>query len=299
MTAPSLPAPLTTAPPVSARLSLLSPTLRALATDLGDRLPVHHLYATPTGSALYESLVDGDDSECAALLFHLRGVKGAALDLGSGGGRLTFPLLAAGFDVTALDNEQAMLDRLSERATQLPCRLATRLHPVLADMRAPGLVPSSYVAVVLGTTTITLLDRADRIATFRAVAELLQPDGRFLVTTIEISDPDATGADADVGRTTMGETSRILVVSVGHSRHLVTMIETVDQRAGRREVALLDCGPLGGTVSPAVHLNQPYLLRRAALVAELAEAGLAVHATDDVGVLGDRRVVLVEARRTA
>ncbi len=271
---------------------LLSPTLTSLSGDLGDLLGVHHLYATPTGSALYESLVDGDDSECAAILIRLRGVKGAALDLGSGGGRLTFPLLAAGFDVTALDNEQEMLDRLTERAATLPARLAARLHPVLADMRAPELVPSSYVAIVVGTTTITLLDRPDRIATFRAVAELLEPNGRFLVTTIEVSGPSAADNETDIS-----ETSRTLIVPIGQGRHLVTMIETVDRQAGRREVALLDCGALGDMVSPAVHVNQPYLLPASELTAELAEAGLSVHAADDVGCLGHRRVVLVEARR--
>lgn len=267
---------------------LLSPTLRALAARLGPELPVQYLYATPTGSGLYEALVEGDGSECAAILQAVRGLRGAALDLGSGGGRLTFPLLAAGFTVTALDNEQEMLDRLAERAAELPPRLADRLHPALADMRNPGLPEGHFSAVVLGTTTVTLLDRSDRISTFGAVARLLTPGGRFLVTTVELS-----GATTDPPR----ESSHTLLVPVAGAQHLVTMFETVDHLFGRREVALLDSGVLGKTLTPAVHVNQPYLLPVDELTAELAEAGLRLNSVEYIGALDDRRVALVVAER--
>lgn len=62
-----------------ARPQLLSPTLNTLDRALPQGLPVHYLYSTPIGSALYESLVDGDDSESAAIVNRLRGVRARPL----------------------------------------------------------------------------------------------------------------------------------------------------------------------------------------------------------------------------
>jgi 2-polyprenyl-3-methyl-5-hydroxy-6-metoxy-1,4-benzoquinol methylase len=49
---------------------------------------------------------------------------GKVIDYGCGDGRVAIPLRAAGYDVTAVDSSQAMLDRLSERDPDMPVLLS-------------------------------------------------------------------------------------------------------------------------------------------------------------------------------
>jgi 2-polyprenyl-3-methyl-5-hydroxy-6-metoxy-1,4-benzoquinol methylase len=49
---------------------------------------------------------------------------GKVIDYGCGDGRVAIPLRAAGYDVTAVDSSQAMLDRLTERDPDMPVLLS-------------------------------------------------------------------------------------------------------------------------------------------------------------------------------
>ena len=65
------------------------------------------------------------------LLGHLPSPPAAVLDVGGGAGNQSFPLAAAGYDVTLLDSSRAMLDKARERRDHLPLdvrRRVTLLH---------------------------------------------------------------------------------------------------------------------------------------------------------------------------
>ncbi|MFE0647489.1 class I SAM-dependent methyltransferase [Streptomyces sp. NPDC059534] len=56
----------------------------------------------------------------AELLAAVLPTGGRVVDFGCGDGRVAIPLRLAGFDVTGADGSQAMLDRLAERAPEMP-----------------------------------------------------------------------------------------------------------------------------------------------------------------------------------
>ena len=68
------------------------------------------------------------------LLEHLPAPPAAVLDVGGGAGHQSFPLAAAGYEVTLLDSSQAMLDRAAGRLQHLPVKAQRRV----AFVRAAG-----------------------------------------------------------------------------------------------------------------------------------------------------------------
>jgi S-adenosylmethionine-dependent methyltransferase len=67
------------------------------------------------------------------LLDHLPPPPGPVLDVGGGAGHQSFPLAAAGYDVTLLDSSPAMLDKARQRLERLPAEIARRVTFVRAD----------------------------------------------------------------------------------------------------------------------------------------------------------------------
>jgi S-adenosylmethionine-dependent methyltransferase len=67
------------------------------------------------------------------LLDHLPSPPGPVLDVGGGAGHQSFPLAAAGYDVTLLDSSPAMLDKARQRLERLPAEIARRVTFVRAD----------------------------------------------------------------------------------------------------------------------------------------------------------------------
>jgi SAM-dependent methyltransferase len=67
------------------------------------------------------------------LLEHLPPSPSAVLDVGGGAGHQSFPLAAAGYDVTLLDPSPAMLDKARSRLEQLPAEAQRRVTLVQAD----------------------------------------------------------------------------------------------------------------------------------------------------------------------
>jgi SAM-dependent methyltransferase len=269
--------------------TLMSAELRRLAAELGD-LSVGHLYATAQGSALYDALTAGDSSEIDAMVAASRGLRGPVLDLGCGSGRLTFPFAIRGHHVTALDDQRAMLDQLDKRLAQAPQRIRDRVELVLAEMAGFDLGDRLFDLIVLGTTTVTLLDPPRRAATFHAVARHLAPQGKFLVSTLEVADPGSPGH--------VTEHSQLLAVLVDGATHVVSVVESVDFASRKREVAVVDFGPIGSPLGVSVHVNQPNLVDSAELADEVGDAGLNVVAIRRHAPAGSPRgAVLLECRR--
>jgi SAM-dependent methyltransferase len=84
------------------------------------------------------------------LLEHLPAPPAAVLDVGGGAGHQSFPLAAAGYDVTVLDPSPAMLDKARQRLQRLPGEARRRVRLLEADgEHADEAVNGRHFAAVL------------------------------------------------------------------------------------------------------------------------------------------------------
>lgn len=95
------------------------------------------------------------------------------LDLGCGTGRETIPLLQAGYDVTAVDLSDDMLNILAKKAEGYHLN---NLKVVKADMCEVRL-PEKQDVVILPISTILIIEDKEKL--FRNVYENLRPGGVF------------------------------------------------------------------------------------------------------------------------
>ncbi|MFJ3472704.1 daptide-type RiPP biosynthesis methyltransferase [Microbacterium maritypicum] len=128
------------------------------------------------GTDFYERLVGTDRAEIREVLALARKTDDPILDIAAGGGRLTVPLVRTGREVTAIDLSDDMLSHL-RRA--LPAR--STVECVVADMRDFSL-GRRYGLVIIGATSITLLDRAGRSLLYGSVRRHLATGGVFAFT---------------------------------------------------------------------------------------------------------------------
>ncbi|MFJ6429539.1 daptide-type RiPP biosynthesis methyltransferase [Microbacterium maritypicum] len=128
------------------------------------------------GTDFYERLVGTDRAEIREVLALARKTDDPILDIAAGGGRLTVPLVRTGREVTAIDLSDDMLSHL-RRA--LPAR--STVECVVADMRDFSL-GRRYGLVIIGATSITLLDRAGRALLYGSVRRHLAAGGVFAFT---------------------------------------------------------------------------------------------------------------------
>ncbi|MBF4461833.1 class I SAM-dependent methyltransferase [Rathayibacter sp. VKM Ac-2878] len=233
-----------------------------------DRVRLEPLYG-PRGSEAYAALTAGDRSEVREIIAIARRVSGRILELAAGAGRLTVPLLALGRPVVAVDSSATMLAQL-RRA--VPARLAGRLRTVLADMTTP-VEGEAFGLVVLGATSITLLDQQGREALYEAVARSAAPGARFLLSVAE--------EDARSPQTIPDEPDgAVLSSEIRGDRRLVNIVLPADAD-----------GAVTVLVSSVTRLDRP------ALVAELLAHRFEIVGVTPVRLGGGRStgVVLVEA----
>ncbi|MER7411777.1 class I SAM-dependent methyltransferase [Streptomyces sp. NHF165] len=269
---------------------------------LGDRAVLHDLY-DETGSAVYHDLSAQDTLEVRELLGRVRTVPGPVLELAAGSGRLTFPLLALGRDVTALELSSGMLALLRQRLDEAPARIRNRcttVHGDMSDFRLEG----TFGAVVLGTTSISLLDAAGRAGLYEAVRGHLAPGGRFLLSTVERPADEAEGTDGSDGTdgadgTEGADDTEVVLDVVGASGRGYRMHEHWPAGADARVITVFPAEePASGTVPVAT--STVGVLPVARLTAELAAHGLTVTARYPLPSGGWRhRDVLLEAEVAA
>ncbi len=145
----------------------------AARLDRAGAVPREQDLYTGEGTDFYERLVGSDTAEIREVLALAREAAGPVLDVAAGSGRLTIPLVRSGRSVTALDLSDDMLSHLRRALPDHP-----RLDCVIADMRDFSL-PRPYDLVVLGATSITLLDREGRARLYASVRRHLAPGGVF------------------------------------------------------------------------------------------------------------------------
>lgn len=153
--------------------------------------------------------------------------RGPVLELGVGTGRLAIPLAASDHTVAivGVDASPEMLDRLRGR----PC--PDNLQLVLGDM-VDDLPAGPFGLVFVAYNTLFNLTTAERQrACFAAVAERLEPGGRFVVEAFVPDDPPRDGDHVEL-RTLAADR---VVLSV--SRH-----DAGSQRAEGQFVELTEAG---------------------------------------------------------
>lgn len=112
---------------------------------------------------------------------------GPILELAAGSGRIVLPLAAAGYEVTAVDLDPAMLTRLSARG-------ASGVTLILADLTTWRPPQPSYGLAILGLNALFLMtERHQQRAALGSLAAALAPGG---LAVVDIWLPDA----ADLAR---------------------------------------------------------------------------------------------------
>jgi SAM-dependent methyltransferase len=116
---------------------------------------------------------------------------GPILELGAGTGRLAVPLAAAGLQVTAVDNEPAMLERARARAWDDGPAVVGRLEFIEADLLnlEPSGEPVHRLAFIGLNTLFLLADRDAQQRAFRTMASHLAPGG-LAVADVWLPDAD-------------------------------------------------------------------------------------------------------------
>jgi SAM-dependent methyltransferase len=109
----------------------------------------------------------------------------SVLEVGSGTGRIAAALATAGFDVTGVEPSPAMRERALARLSQLPPRVARRIHFVAgaADNYGEG-VPADqrYHAILYGLNTFAhLSDFRARSKALAVARSHLEADGLLLI----------------------------------------------------------------------------------------------------------------------
>ncbi|MFJ9901412.1 daptide-type RiPP biosynthesis methyltransferase [Streptomyces sp. NPDC101152] len=249
--------------------------------EYGGRVSRHDLY-DEVGVPVYHDLAAVDTSEIREVLRVVRAFPGPVLELAAGSGRLTMPLLALGREVTALELKEAMLDLLRERLAGAPAGARERCMPVQGDMSAFDL-GRTFAVVVLGTTSVSLLDEEGRAGLYAAVRAHLQPGGRFLLSTVDLTDASADDTDLDFE-------------AVGASGRRYRMIEHWPAGASTRNVTILPPKAEAAHASQVLALTTSIrVLPADRLERELADAGLAVVQRHTLPATGPRhRDVLLE-----
>ncbi|QWB24173.1 MULTISPECIES: daptide-type RiPP biosynthesis methyltransferase [Streptomyces] len=245
---------------------------------LGDRARVCGLYDA-LGAPLYHDLATYDDPETRALLTAVRTTPGPVLDLAAGSGRFTLPLLAIGREVTALDLSTDMLALLRTALDRAPASMRERCTVVRGDMSRFAL-GQRFPRILLGTTSLSLLDEDGRAGLYRGVLAHLAEGGRFLLTVLERGDCDAPDETA------------VRVTGAGGT--VYELYEHWPAGADSRTVTLLPADPPRGDSPVTVCTDRVAVLDLPRLEEELAASGLTITSRQLLSPPGERhRVTLL------
>ncbi|MFJ2542759.1 daptide-type RiPP biosynthesis methyltransferase [Microbacterium sp. NPDC087589] len=234
------------------------------------------------GTDFYDRLVGSDRAEIREVLALARDAEGPILDVAAGTGRLTVPLVRSGKRVTAIDLSDDMLSRL--RRT-LPDH--AMLECVVADMRDFSL-PRQFGLVIIGATSITLLDRAGRSLLYANVRRHLAVRGVFAFTVAG----DASAESFSVSR------DREIEVPGPDGAETYLFSQQVEEDGAARLVNWVRVADLteGGEVT--VLTSRLRVLDHGVLSRELIHAGFAPPAVSPVRTLGGEDIVLLTTTRT-
>ena len=171
---------------------------------------------------LYDLDLENDPGDLDLYLALADRADGPVLELAAGSGRLAVPLALAGYRVTAVDRDAAMLDRARTRAaaTGVAADRLAFVEADLLDLRLPDV--GSYAFAFISLNSIMLLSsRDDQRNAFRTLAAHLAPGG---LAAVDAWLPDADDLGRYDGRVmlewprTDPETGSV-VTKVGSAQH--------------------------------------------------------------------------------
>ena len=230
---------------------------------------------------------------------------GPILELAAGSGRIAVPLVEAGYEVTAVDIDPAMLARLRDRVAATATAAAGepnvigRLHTVEADLLGLKLAGDPQFGLgILGLNSILLLDsREKQRAAIETMARHLAPGG---VAVVDVWLPAADELARYDGRLSLE------YVRIDPETHLVvTKTASAEHEPTRGIVdltAIYDEGEQGGPIRRWVRHDRLRLLSPDELSDMAEDAGLIVEVlagSYDLEPLvnHDERVILIARRR--
>ncbi|MFJ4999731.1 daptide-type RiPP biosynthesis methyltransferase [Microbacterium sp. NPDC088619] len=240
------------------------------------------LYAG-AGTDFYDRLVGSDRAEIREVLALARGTVGPILDVAAGSGRLTIPLVRSGKRVTAIDLSDDMLSRL-RRA--LPDH--TMLECIVADVRDFSL-RQQFGLVIMGATSITLLDGVGRSQLYANVRRHLAPHGVFALTV-------AGGASAE--SLSVSRDREIAVPGPGGDETYL-FSQQVEEGGAARVVNWVRVADLAEGGDVTVLTSRLRVLDHEVLSRELINAGFTAPAVSPVRTLGGEDIVLLTTTSAA
>ncbi|MEE1739780.1 daptide-type RiPP biosynthesis methyltransferase [Streptomyces sp. BE147] len=182
----------------------------ALLASVGERGVLRSFYDEDVGSDLMQD-ADGI-SEAQEMAARIRPASGPVLELAAGTGRLTFPFLTLGFEVTALELSTTMVASLRRQLEDEPADLRGRCTVVQGDMSAFAL-DQRFGSVVISYGSISLLDDAGRRGLYMSVREHLKPGGQFLISMSNAGKSESLERDQELS----GRSGRRYVLHVRRS----------------------------------------------------------------------------------
>ena len=138
---------------------------------------------------LYDVDLVDDPGDLDLYLALARRTGGPILELGAGNGRIAVPLAAAGYRITAVDLDPAMLERARAAAAAAGPAVEARIDLVeadLLDLRLPDAGAYALAFIALNTVFLLATRKRQRQA-FRTIAAHLAPGG---VAVVDIWLPD-------------------------------------------------------------------------------------------------------------
>ncbi|MGK3950306.1 daptide-type RiPP biosynthesis methyltransferase [Microbacterium sp. K2] len=229
------------------------------------------------GTDFYDRLVGPDRAEIREMLALAREAEGPILDVAAGSGRLTVPLVRSGKRVTAIDLSDDMLSRL--RRT-LPDH--TMLECVVGDMRDFSL-PQRFGLVIIGATSITLLDSAGRSLLYASVRRHLAARGVFAFTVAGAASAESFSVSRDREIEVPGPD--------GTERYLFS--QQVEEHGAARVVNWVRVADLAEGGEVTVLTSRLRVLDHEILSRELVDAGFAAPAVSPVRTLGGEDIILL------
>jgi SAM-dependent methyltransferase len=151
---------------------------------------------------------------------------GSALELGIGTGRVAVPLAGRGVRVAGIDASEAMVAQLRAKPG------GADLTVVVADFADVPIAGRFRLVYVVFNTFFALLEQEAQLRCFRAVAEHLEPEGRFV---IEAFVPDPSMFDR-------GQRVAVTQVEVDRVRLDATRHDPVAQRVTTQHVLIGQAG---------------------------------------------------------
>ena len=194
------------------------------------------------------------------------------LELAVGSGRIAVPLAEAGYEVTGVDLDPAMLRRAAARAAAAGRTAARRLRLVEADARDVRLPEAGTFrfAFIALNSLLVLGDRRDQARAFETLARHLAPDG---LAVVDVWLPDADQLSRYDGRLGLE-----YVRAARDGGPLVTKTAAAHHHSsgGVELTAIYEEAEQGGTVRRWVRQDRLRLVGPEELVALAEAAGLRV-----------------------